>query len=469
MKNSIANATAASEIQFTDFTTQAVTQISPASNFQIAAPGVALAGGRGTGATDSAEAALFRKATTQLFGEYQALPENPAPLPALDIAALRTTLVTRIDPVVTVPRRVLNLISLSARLNWTPLDPLEPVMAYPEFPQAMYGPLRDLSEAYLLPGADLVPPSSVGLLQTNRKLIEAYMVGLNHEMARQLLWNGYPTDQRGSYFRQFWDVSTYVPQKGDPADPAKLHELLKDIPPVNTWPKPVALGSHPNRTDILANNLVLLVRGELFKRYPNAIVYAVKATRDGSGAPGIDETDEHYPIFGGNLSPDMTFLGFNLGADDARGGTAASPYGYYFAFQEQPSEPRFGLEPTADVSPVPHWAELAWTNFTSGGGSPAVPIPTKNISQGSLIAASPWRMASRVFGLVKVNTALPDFLSASLQPQATAITAGNAEEDDYTPTDPNNKWGVNSAQTGYILFRLPFRVLIHADLMLPKP
>ena len=37
------------------------------------------------------------------------------------------------------------------------------------------------------------------------------MVGLNHEFARELLWREYPTDQRGSYFRQFWDVSGYQP------------------------------------------------------------------------------------------------------------------------------------------------------------------------------------------------------------------------------------------------------------------
>ena len=36
------------------------------------------------------------------------------------------------------------------------------------------------------------------------------MVGLNHEFARELLWREYPTDQRGSYFRQFWDVRGYT-------------------------------------------------------------------------------------------------------------------------------------------------------------------------------------------------------------------------------------------------------------------
>jgi len=415
-----------------------------------------------------------------LFGAYQALPANPAPLPPLDIAGLRSTIITRIDPVLTVPKRVQGLVSISSTLPWTPQDPLEPVMAYPEFPQAMYAPLRDLSEAYLLPGVDQVPPSSVGLLQANRRLIESYMVGLNHEMARQLLWNGYLTDQRGSYFRQFWDVRAYVPQKGDPTDPAKLHELLKDIPPITSWlPLTTSLGTHPNRTDIAPNNLVLLVRGELFKRYPNAIVYAGKAKLDPKTQQRVlDDTDERYPIFGGTLSPDLTFLGFNLSAADARGGTDTSLYGFFFVFQQQPSEPRFGLEPNADASPVPHWAELAWTNFAiaDAGAKPALAakktlsIPTNNISQGSLIANSPWRMASRVFGLVQSLVKLPDFLSPAQMPTDVAIAAGGGDPSapDYTPTDPDNQWGVNSAQTAYILFRLPFRVLIHADLMLPK-
>ena len=95
------------------------------------------------------------------------------------------------------------------------------------------------------------------------------MVGLNYEMARQLLWNDYPTDQRGSYFRQFWDVSAYVPQPSDPTDPAALAELLKDIPPIHTWPHAdLARARIPTAPTSSPNNVVLLVRGELFKRYP---------------------------------------------------------------------------------------------------------------------------------------------------------------------------------------------------------
>ena len=66
------------------------------------------------------------------------------------------------------------------------------------------------------------------------------MVGLNHEMARELLWREYPTDQRGSYFRQFWDVSGYLPGAGE--DVSNLSEKLKDIPEIHTWRKASKLG-----------------------------------------------------------------------------------------------------------------------------------------------------------------------------------------------------------------------------------
>jgi hypothetical protein len=459
LKNFVASATAASQVHFSAFTPAAVAQVPPKSNFQITAPGTVAVSGGGT--ADSVQAAAFRKATSQLFSEYQQLPANAAPLPALDLTTLRTAVLARIDPIRTVPMRIQGLLTLSSNISWQPADPLEPIMAAPEFPQPMYAPLRDLSQEYLLPGADQIPPNIVGLLQSNHAFIESYMVGLNSEMGRELLWFGYPTDQRGSYFRQFWDVSAYVRQPSDPSDPGALDEFLKDIPPINTWPLPVPLGQHPNRTDIVPNNLVLLVRGELFKRYPNAIVYAAKAKRNTDGTRVMDDTSELYPLFRGTLSPDMTFLGFNLTEADARGGTSASPEGYFFVFQEQPSEPRFGLEPTPDISPVPHWADLAWTNF--GGGSTGVQTTaTMAPSIGNMIRNSPWRLASQALGSVLQSTQLPNFLTPGQQPTGTAIVS-----DSDNPNDTANKWGVNSAQTAYILLRLPFRILIHADLMLP--
>jgi hypothetical protein len=336
----------------------------------------------------------------------------------------------------------------------------------------MYIPLRDYSEQYVLPGAELVLPNTLGLLVANHAFIEAYMVGLNHEMGRQLLWNGYETDQRGSCFRQFWDVSAYVPLATDPTDPSALAELLKDIPPINTWQTSTALGTHPNRTNVVANNVVLLLRGELLKRYPNAIIYAGKAKKDNSSNADpnhriLDPSDERYPIFRGTLKDDMTFLGFNLSVADAYGGTAASPEGFFFVFQQQPSEPRFGLEPTESGNTTTHWADLAWTNFgaNKSGGTGIFTLPDLgNTTRGGLLKNSPWRLASQVFGMVLDSVTLPDFLSPSTHPQRIAIASDQAD-----PEDADNAWGKDSAQTAYVLLRMPFRILIHADMMLPNP
>jgi len=456
----------ADKFRAASFTSVALKDVAPHPAFQIVAAGAAqptVSASTGT-ATDSVQAAGFRTAIGDLFTAYQAVPVDPPAAQALDIATLKTTVMTRLDPATTVTRRAQALIRLSAAITWKPVDPIDPIMAAPEFPQPMYIPLRNLSPDYVLPGVELIPADTVGLLVTNHEFIESYMVGLNHEMARQLLWNAYPTDQRGSYFRQFWDVNAYVPQPSDPTDPAKLAELLKDIPPINTWPLNVALGQHPNRTDIVTDNVVLLVRGELFKRYPNAIIYAGKAKKSADGTRVLDETDERYPIFRGTLPDDITFIGFNLSVDDARGGTAQSPDGFFFVFQQQPSEPRFGLEPTADANPVTHWSDLAWTNFASGGVAPNVtPAVVAKADPNSLIRNSPWRLASRMFSLVASTVTLPNFLSPAAAPTSIAIA-----DDTENPDDTNNKWGVNSAQTAYILLRLPFRILIHADLMLPS-
>ena len=124
--------------------------------------------------------------------------------PALDLVAIKTTLLTGLDPVTTVPKRVQSLISFSAGPLRFATDPLEEIMAAPEFPQPMYAPLRDLSAEYVLPGVDLVPPNTLGFVLANHAFIEGYMVGLNHEMARQLLWNDTDRSAR-QLFRQFWE------------------------------------------------------------------------------------------------------------------------------------------------------------------------------------------------------------------------------------------------------------------------
>jgi hypothetical protein len=446
-------------------TPAAITDVPARPDFAVTTPGSPLPAPGAAGANavaDSAEARLFRAALVPLAEALQAAAPDPQPAPALDLQALRDTVVQRLDPAITVPARLGSIITLGPGLTWNPPDPIRPIMAAPSFPQPMYAPLRDLSPQYILPGADQVPDESVSLLVTNHAFIEAYLTGLNHEMARQLLWADYPTDCMGSYFRQFWDVSGYVRQPGDPADPAALAEALRDIPPINTWPLAGPLGTHENRAAIPADNVSLLIRGELLRRYPDTIIYAAKATLAGNTRV-IDTSDERYPIFSGTLPTDITFLGFNLSAVDAKGGTAAAPEGFFFVFEQHPTGPRFGLEPSA-AGPVTQWADLAWTSF---GGQPGQQAQAFSPSATGAASAfppditgpfSPWQRPSTIMRTVLAQGEVPDFLSAGLPPAGVAVTGPDAA----------NQWGIDAAQTAYITLRLPFRVAIHADLLVPS-
>jgi hypothetical protein len=479
---------AGSTLRIAHLTPATIQAAPPATRFTITIPPSGL-GGDGTlqvggesgppvttpASGDTLTGQQFRAAAGTLLGAVHAIPADPPLATAIDMTALSETMLSRLDPAVTVVQRINGIISLRGGMPWFAADPLEPIMAAPAFPQPMYVPLRDLSQDYLLPGTGLIQPDTLGAVVANHAFIEAYMTGLNHEMARQLLWNGYPTDQRGSYFRQFWDVAGYVPQPGDPADPAQLAELLKDIPPINTWPLSRQLGLNENRTDVVADNVVLLVRGELLRRYPNTVIFACKAKAGQGGDNGrvLDETDERFPLFRGTLNPDITFFGFNLSVDDARGGTAAAPLGFFFVFQEQPTEPRFGLEPQSS-DPVTQWEDLAWTNFAVPGDQEVAPRTGFSAGQGTLPESAissvfpelapteiaRYRVASTVFAGVLTSFSLPAFLSASASPSGVSLSGAN-------PEDSAVAWGVNAAQTAAITIRMPFRIMVHADSLLP--
>jgi hypothetical protein len=141
---------------------------------------------------------------------------------------------------------VLAGLQLPERVRDRVLEQFREVMAYPEIDVPMYRPLVDRSSELFLPNINLIEPNSITVLETNRRFIESYLVGLNHEFARELLWREYPTDQQGSYFRQFWDPRTQLALPGE--TPAARRERLRDIPPLHIWPKLSNLGTHNNRS-----------------------------------------------------------------------------------------------------------------------------------------------------------------------------------------------------------------------------
>jgi hypothetical protein len=392
---------------------------------------------------DSVEAANFRAAGVDLQVRLAIRLPAPAPLAAFDLENGALKLRQAIDPRVSFPRRLSALVSLP-NLSLDRPEEIVDAMAHPDFEDAMYRHLRDISKELLIPNLDLIPPNTISLLETNPKFIEAYLVGLNHEMARELLWREYPTDMRGSYFRQFWDVKG-VNNPDTPADA----EQLKDVTKLHNWPRASLLGAHkpPPSPDADVQpgtkQLVLVIRGELLKRYPNTVIYAQKAIEDGHGNRVIKETDLtpaefdqqlKFPLFRAEIDPDLRFFGFDLTIDKARGVEQSRHFndhlGWFFVIQEVPGEPRFGMdiayEATRDTNndpaddPRDTWNNLAWNSFGAAEPrfvalAPAPSFPRPNVAE---LAAHPW--------------------------------------------------GSNAAQMAYILFQTPVMVAVHAEEMLKK-
>jgi hypothetical protein len=386
-----------------------------------------------TGGTDSADARVFRRAAVDVLTDFDVQPGAGAVLRQVALPEISAKLVTALDPRTTINASVRARLTIDPRVKWEPADPIEPVMMYPIFDRPMYEPLRDLGQDFLLPGLDRIPVDTVALLVTNQPFVEAYMLGLNHEMARELLWNEFPTDQRGSYFRQFWDVRGAEPSPGETLDPEKL----KDIKEIHTWRKTAHLGQSSARPPLPNNEerVVLLVRGELFRRYPNTEVYALSAVA-GTGTRRNLGADRKNPIFRGSLRPDVTFFGFDLtptqvvGAEDPTDPTANQ--GWFFVLEEQSVEPRFGL----DVA-------------TTFGGSVA---DFNNLSWGHLAAS-----AVDLAGIrhIDLNAELPDTRPVA----STSAPAWHADSG-------LGRTNTRSAEIAEITLQRPVRIAIHASDML---
>jgi len=326
-------------------------------------------------------------------------------------------------------------------------------MAAPEIPIPMYTPLKDYSPNAIVPGLNKIPNNSAGLLKVNDKFIESFMVGVNHAFGGLLLWNQYPTDQRGSCFRQFWDTTKQIAaQISKGTKPHDAQQLFYDIPPINTWITG-DIGLHPNidksqppiqppKPVTQQDNLVFVIRGDLLKRFPNTNIYAVRSTKDNPPAPILnnpDPTVTYHPIFSAFFAPDITCLGFNLITSqviDNNPGVQGADHGFFFVLEEPPHEPKFGLEPShitvgpADKTPSA-WDNLSWDDVKK--------FPSPN-------------------GYLDCSK-LPTFPITDVNPNAADKTFVKPAHWDLTK---------NNGQTmAAILMRRPFRLCVHAEEMIP--
>ena len=324
------------------------------------------------------------KRYSEAFKAYQeqwsALPPEQL-VKAVDfaLASSASQVRTRMNPGQTVPARLASTLSLgdqpvawaaaemsntyistslksafAEQLRYVIPRTFDRVMAYPHLPYPLSRKLELLAPDVFLPGIGVLPDDFIMAVKTNPRFVEALMVGANHEMGRELLWQGFPTDQRGTPFQHFWQ---------------RLNGKA-DITPVNEWPGS-PLGQQKGSTPML----VLLIRGQLLERFPTLSIYAypieAQENRPGGSSPPVaaNADDPKFmnaaqmvsPVMKGHLGKDISYVGFAIDPDDIAK--------YFFILEEQMTEPRFGFdERVGNGENSKKWLDVDWDDVKVGPG-----------------------------------------------------------------------------------------------------
>lgn len=258
----------------------------------------------------------------------------------------RAGVIAQIDPNLTARAAMKGRLSLRTDLRaippaWLDLMGLTPIMAAPIFNRPMYQALTDYDRDWLVPGlGQIAGPDFVTLLSINPGFAESFLIGASDEMGRELLWRNYPTDQRGTYFKRFWDAA-----EDELTGP--IHRFART--PVGSHlsvggDKPAGAGA-----------LALVIKGELLRRFPGTVVMAMRAMNDTAPPKFIDDS-EAAVLFHARLDPDYTLVGFDLTREQVLG-----PQNWWFVLAQNPTAPRFGAFST--VRPGTGHNDLDWADF----------------------------------------------------------------------------------------------------------
>ena len=462
---------AADSIRPENQTPQSVGELPKSGNFRLSSVDEIFQPTIGT--SDNNEAIAFKSSVKDM---YRLIQFNKKQIPPVNdpvrvnIPAISNVIINQINPEKTIPAWTLQQIFIPPWISKQLADEgFTEVMAYPKINRPMYDDLKKISDDLFLPNVELIEPNSITLLETNQAFIESYMVGLNHEFARELLWREYPTDQRGSYFRQFWDVASLLK---DPALANKPEEEQRepfyDIPKLHEWKRSSDLGSHDHRQkpgELPREEVVLVIRGELLKKYPTAVVYAHKAnwTIDpNTNEPNTslvrslhqpEEGDKaepnttviKTPLYSAKIDPDIYFFGFDLSVAEAKGennpeNPVLNNAGWFFVIKERAGEPRFGFDIAAadgDNKELVTWNDLDWT-----------------------------RVVAAEEGVIDLS-ALPGAINLPNNPTFPADADGQGQQEQYND-DIQVSWNasVDAANLAYILYQVPMMVCVHAAEML---
>jgi hypothetical protein len=281
---------------------------------------------------------------------------DPDPERPVDLGALGTAVAGAIDPTAdTAPALGRVRATIQAGV---------PVMLRPlELPLGLDFPTWQLVNKrhpdWLLPGASGIPGDSILSLKTNPTFTDAFLVGLNAQFLAEMRWRGLAARRTFTPLRMFWGYVNHATGRRE-----------ADILPISTWAdKPAAgLGDLSHQAvkpgDATGKeDLVLLFKTDLFRRYPATLVYLVKpgpaaaaaqalavAGNPTATAPEVQKLLSEPPdfsanaadrgkraclgpIFMGTLAADLVFFAFDV--------APATLDEYWLVIDEPPADLRF--------------------------------------------------------------------------------------------------------------------------------
>jgi hypothetical protein len=277
----------------------------------------------------------------------------PVLRPAGQLRQLAATVREAIDPVATV------LAAVRQRIEPAPaagVDGLPPpaLRAQPTFARPGLDHLVALGVDYLCPGLDEVGDNAFSLLETNQAAVESFLIGLNDELARELLWREYPAVLTDTWITRFWNPPALG---GD------------DIEPIAGWAPKRRLGGPAGDADA-----VVFIRGDLLVHYPTALVYLLPSIVTPRGSRSIISPDYEQPVapsFVAEIGRGARIYGFPIDVEDLQAEPSGPDGGYFVVIEEQAGDPRFGLDDAApeqfnvDTADLASWDDLGWGHLVA--------------------------------------------------------------------------------------------------------
>ena len=254
-------------------------------------------------------------------------PPSLGGTPAL--STTRTLLNARLDPSITIKAIALVPVFRSTPAPTLPAAPHRRAQVPPgNVPAAG----RSFAGDGCCSGIASVTPNTAVLLQPNASFIEAYLVGLNEEFARELLWRQFP--------------------RGTPGDPGSRTSGARverpDVPAIAQFDPNGHLGDHTQDHASPGRVVRCSSAPTSSQRYPNALFSAAPANmerRQGHTIAWHDAFDNSPSLkaalarttgSSASISPTPSAI---PPPPDPNVGDA----GYYFVLEEHITEPRFGL------------------------------------------------------------------------------------------------------------------------------